>query len=205
MGQRREPDLVAERSRGFALRRAVDRRGTGVDDPLDLVFQGDRRLEDRERADHVHRGSQDRIGPARGGLQARQVQHVGRLHPLDRRTHRGGIGDVPREEVDPTPLLGVEQQVEPMRVLFQVIDPDLLPPLDQALGHPRPDAPVAAGYEYPHETSSRGDNRPIPSIGPISPAVRRSRDGPTPADDFNRTRRPTQGRSPSGVVISRPL
>src|SRR5207244_8916031 len=70
--RRRERDVVRERTDRIGSRWAEYRGGARVDKPLDLRAELADRLEDRERADDIHLGAQDRIGPADGDLQAGQ-------------------------------------------------------------------------------------------------------------------------------------
>src|SRR5262249_18378677 len=73
------------------------------------------------------------------------------------------LGHVARHEVDAIPLVAIQQQVEPMGILLEVVDPDLPAPLDQLLGHPRPDTAVAARHQDAHAGIS--GNGPVSALG----------------------------------------
>jgi hypothetical protein len=51
------------------------------------------------------------------------VEEVGRLDLLDGRPERGRVRDVALEEVDARRLLGLDQEVEPMGVFLEVMQP----------------------------------------------------------------------------------
>ena len=100
VSQGAEANFVGDRPCRPRLLRPVHRRRAGVDDAFDLPLQGDRRFEHGERADHVDLRPQDRVGPAGRGLQARQVEQVGRPNPHDGLVHGFELRDVPLHEVD---------------------------------------------------------------------------------------------------------
>jgi hypothetical protein len=136
MAQGHQPNLVADASLCTLRARTVHCRRAGIDHALDLILERHGRLEDRQRADHVNHRPQDWIGAARWRLQPGQMQDVRGLDALHSRPDCLQIGHVPGDEMHLGPLFRIQHQVQTMRVLPEVEDPDVVAPLDQFSGYP---------------------------------------------------------------------
>ena len=145
MGQRGQPDLVADRPGRVGFGRAVDGGRTREDDPLDLPFERGRGLEDGERPQHVDPRPQQRDRRGRSGLGARRggadaSPRIVRPPPArpprrSRRRRRSGRSiwsGAPRARRS-----SLRSKIQTSPVLDQVEDPDLAPFGDDLPGHPR--------------------------------------------------------------------
>ena len=159
--------------RGLALGGPVDRGRAGVDDPLESHGGGG--LEDVDGPEDVHAGPCRGIGLAEGHLEARQVDHLGDSGSLHRAAHRGAVGDVALDEVDPGQGLLVHEVPQPAGVAAQVEDDGAVAAIEDGLGDPRADAAEGARQEpgvahalggplgpaeEPSVSSGRGAGRP---------------------------------------------
>ncbi len=181
MGQWGEADLVADRPGRIPARPARGRRRSWRRPPARPALS-------RRRRPRRPRASPGRSPWRRASGLARQVgtwsparwsRCVASTRSAAAEQGRG-VAHVPLDEVDASQALLVEQEVEPVPVLLEVVDPDLAAFLDQLPGHPRPDAAVAARHQHAHPVGLRWSNRSRSRMG-----LERSRSLASAASSFS--------------------
>ena len=156
MCRRLQRHVVGERSRGVRLRRPEHRGGAGVDQTLHLVLRLAHRLEHRQRAQHVHLRSQERIRPARRHLQAGQMHNMRNGVRAKRVFEIFKIGYISGDVADTLDLLVAHQQAQTFGIFLQIVNPHLVAALQQIAHDPAADATVAASQKNSHGRGPRG-------------------------------------------------
>ena len=142
--------IIGDR-RLILFRRPEDRGGTGINEPLYLPFRLAHRLEDGQCSQHVHLGTQQRVGSADRYLEAGEMDDVGNVVFGQCMAKARKVGDIALDEARLLHLLRRQDQVEPMRVFLEIINEDLVATVEQVANDPGADTAVTAGEKDTHE------------------------------------------------------
>ena len=154
MGQRGEPHLVGDRS---SVRSAGPCTAAELAYTTLLTRSLSARAASKTASVPMTFTRAPRIGLARqvGVCKPARCRMWVAPHRPDGRADRVGLGDVARNEVDLRRLLRFQDEIEPVRVFLQVVDPDLAARIDEPLGDPGADASVTARHEDPRLPSAQ--------------------------------------------------